>query len=185
MSSRQRHGVVDPEEAARLLSGTADEEAAEEIPAVTTIELDVRDARGRRYQGKFHYHVPTIGDQIKMGQIKTVMLPQGSPSDVNAAVLVDTLAYLQVCITFNEQFPKPAWWKPMALYDATPFSELFRRCLDYEAKFHGRGPDARGDEDGAPGAEERGGSGELPVGRKVQAPAQRRETLAGDGSGRD
>lgn len=178
-----RQGVVDPEAAARMVErATEDEGEKDDVPPTTVIDLDVKDARGKRYQGRFYYSVPNIGDQVKMGQIKAVMLPHGAPSDVNAAVLVDTLAYLQVTITFNDNHPKPSWWNPMKLYDATPFSALFRRCLDYEAKFHGRGEVDRGDEDGALGAAERAGGGEVSVGRKVQAPSQRRETLAGDDS---
>ena len=179
-----RAGVVDPEEALKQLErGAAKEDGErEEVPAVTTIEIDVKDARGKRYVGRFYYSVPTLGDQIKIGQVKAVMLPQGSPADVNAAVLVDMLAYLQVTLTFNEHYPKPSWWNPTKLYDAAPFDALYRRCLDHEAAFHGRGPQHRGDEAGADESEGRDRGGEVSVGRKVPPPAQRRETLAGDGS---
>lgn len=175
--------TTDPEEALRQIEGAeAEAEDTVEMPAVTTLSIDVKDERGKRYVHKFYYRVPTLGDQIKIGQIKQAMLPGGSP-DVNANVLVDTLAYLQVCITFNDQYPKPSWWKPNELHTATPFSALYGRCLDYEAKFHSGDAVNRDDGSAARGENASGGAGEPAVGRKIQPPAKRRETLAGDPEG--
>ncbi len=178
--------IPDPEKAlAQLRQNAASDEAEqqdEQLDPVTTIELTVQGERGRRYQGRFHYHVPNLGEQIEIGRLKAVYLPQGSVSDPNAAVLVDALCYLQVCVTFNEQFPKPAWWTPMRMYDATPFLELWGRCLEYEARFHGRGEERREDAEGSGDAEGSDGGGAVSVGRKVPPPTERRETLAGDGA---
>lgn len=176
--------TTDPEEAERLLNrnaSTAADAETEDVPPITVIDIDTKDGRGKRYLGSFYFQVPTLGMQIRIGQIKQAMLPGGSP-DINATIIVDTLAYLQVCITFNEQHKKPSWWQPTMVYDATPFSALYRRCLDYEAKFHsGNALDsADAGEAGKEDRPERGRAAD--VGRKVRAPSERRETLAGDGS---
>jgi len=180
-----RPAVTDPEEAARLIdeaNATSTEAAEEDVPAVTVINIDVKDGRRKRYAGAFYFRVPNIGDQIRIGQIKQAMLPGGSP-DINATVLVDQLAYLQVVLTFSAEYPKPEWWKPTTLYDATPLTELYRRCLAYEAKFHGTDKEHRDDAGAAREEKPPVRDGDAPLGRKVRPAAQRRETLAGDDEG--
>ncbi len=171
------------DEAARVAAGVpAAAEKGEPLPPIDFIEIDVTDKRGRRYAGRFEYHVPTLGDQMQIARIKALMLPQGAIADPAGSALVDCLGYLQVTLRFSEQVPKPAWYQPEKAYSAEPYFTLYRRCLDYEAAFHGERPLNRGaagsdrDRDGEPERDDR-----VSVGRKVQPPAQRRETLAGDG----
>jgi hypothetical protein len=176
-----RHHITDPEEAARLLDEPSPEEGAKKAEAVSPIKLiDIETVIGGvPCSGRFYFRVPSIGEQIRIGQIKQMMLPGGSP-DPLATLLVDQLAYLQVAIHFTPENPRPAWWNPTSFYDAQPISMLFGRCLDHEATFHARHAKHRSDAGVAGGTGEPDRAGEVPLGRKVQPPAQRRETLAGD-----
>jgi hypothetical protein len=174
--------LPDPEEALRRIEGAAEEQVEEEVPSTKVIEIDVKTDRGTRYQGKFLYHVPTIGEKIHVGRLKATYLPDGAAADPTATTLVDVVCYLTVCLTFNDQYKKPKWWAPMAGYDGDPYFELYRRCLAHEAKFYGRRTEHSGDEGSAGSQGESSGEGEVPVGRKVQPPPQRPEALAGDGA---
>lgn len=171
--------LPDFEATLRKVNRTEQAEAEDEIPPITMLALDVKDRRGKHYTGNFYYAVPTLGDQIKMGQIKTGYLGQGGTPDVNATSIVEVLTYLTVCIHFDDKNKKPAWWNPLAMYDLTPYMALYTRCLEYEAKFHGEasvgGDDREADRTATESARERSVS----VGRKVSPPAERRETLAG------
>lgn len=176
--------LPDPEEALSSLRRPDDEDEtpANELPDTKVIDLDVTDSRGTRYRGSFLYTVPTLGDQIEIGKLKTHYLPQGSAADPEAALLVEVIAYLTVCLTFNELHKKPSWWKPLQARTPDPYSKLYGRCLEYEARFHGRGQDHRADEGDDAGPGEPEPDSELRVGGEVRPPAKRRETLAGDGS---
>lgn len=169
-----------PEELLKQIEDTEKAEAQDrgELPAMTRLHIDVEGTRGKRYRGEFHYTVPTLADQIQMGRLKATYLPQGAAADANAAILAEQICYLAVTI----QDPKPEWWNPFAMYDAAPIGALYGEALKYERKFHGRDEDDRGDDAGA--AESSAGSdggseadGEATVGRKVQPPAKRRETI--------
>lgn len=154
----------------------------EEVPPIHTFHVDVTDARGQHYRGKFTYKVPTMGDQIEIGAVKTGYLPMGCAADPQALMIAEMIAYCFVCLTET-----PDWWQPHMFYDATPLDAVYRRCRDYEDRFHGRdavrgaghrGAQQEGEADWA-GADE-GGDGD--VGGDVRSPTQRREVLAGDGS---
>lgn len=179
--------TVDPEKAlARIEAQQRDADTPEDMPEklapVETFELDVEGLRGRRYVGRFYYRVPRIGDQFKIASLKASFIPIGSGGDSQAAQLADMVAYLTVCVRFGPEYPKPTWWDPMNAYDPTPYQELFRRCLDYEDRFLGRNQDDRGDGAGSAPPGEPGRDGEPPLEREVRPPAERRETLAGDGA---
>lgn len=154
-----------------------------DLPATTQIEIDVVGSRGKRYQHVFTYTVPTLGDQIDIGKLKTLFMPQGSGADPNAALLNEQIAYLTVTI---DQDSVPSWWVPMEMRDAAPIGALYREALDYERRFHGApaetrgdGPDegvdvAEGDSDAGTGTDAADGG----VGGGAQPPAQRRKTLS-------
>lgn len=155
------------------------------FPAIGKISIDITGTRGRRYVGEFVYKVPTLADQITIGRLKTSYLPEGGAADANAAILVEQISYLAVTI----QDPKPEWWQPFAMYDAAPIGALYGEALTYERKFHGEIADSEGVASGnaATRSEQDPGSdtdGEAHVGRKVQAPAQRRETIVSHAEGR-
>lgn len=174
--------LPNPEEALASFDADLDEPSAPAgLPSKTVIDLDVTGSQGRRYQGRFLYEVPTLGEIVQVGRLKAVYLPQGSPADVLAATIVDQVCYLQVCVRFDKEFPKPAWWPAnvLELRDPTPVSALFGRCLDYEARFHGRDQKPGADPGRPAEAEESARGSEAHVGRKVRPPAERPETLAG------
>jgi hypothetical protein len=177
--------LPDPEEALAKARGTEEDEELELLPAQTTIEIDVKDGRGKRYKGTFLYHVPNIGTLIDIGNMKTQYLPQGSAADVNAVALVEVVCYLTAAIQFNDSFKKPKWWDPLKAYSMEPYTRLYGRCLEYEARFHGTSEEPRDDEsglrEGDNDGEVRGGS-EVRVGDEVRPTSKRRETLAGDGA---
>lgn len=173
------------DEAARMAAGMpVADEPKKDLPATTIIEIDVVDRRGKRHAGRFEFCVPTLGDQMQIARVKALLLPQGAIADPTGMALVDCLAYLQVTLRFGDSTPKPSWFVPEKAYSAEPYFTLYRRCLDYEAAFHGERPVDRGD-----AGRDRVGDGQPvgddppAVGRKVPAPAQRRETLAGDPEG--
>jgi hypothetical protein len=154
----------------------APEEASGPMSPVTAIRLDAKGTN-RQWTGDFTYKVPTLADQIKIGAMKTAYLPMGSANDANAALLVEQICYLEVTLS-----KKPDWWKPMEFYDATPVSELYKEVTQYERRFHGEGEDAGEDEKGSGGVEEPDDDGGSDVGRKVQPPPKRSETLVSHGA---
>jgi hypothetical protein len=161
----------------------AEQEEDEFRSPITKIQLDVKGSRDKRYQGEFVFHVPTIGDQIRIGRLKSEYLPSGGVADPNAALLVEQCCYLAVTIK-----KAPDWWDPFAMYDAVPISALYAEGTAYEATFHGASPEQGAHPGAAEGEEDTGGSndtGEANVGRKVRRPAQRRETLLANASGSD
>lgn len=173
--------LPDPsEQLQKLTAKTQEEEPKEDLPAQTVIELDTVDSRGKRYKGRFLFKVPTIGDQITMGLLKSGYLPQGAAADNNANLLAGVCCYLAVCLKFEQGFDKPEWYDPMNAFSFDPYSELYRRCLDYENRFHGSGKDSRKDTERSGIQEGFTRSDSASVGRKIQAPPVRRETLAGD-----
>jgi hypothetical protein len=164
--------MLEPEKVHEQLD-SAGESPEEDLPAVAVFEIDVQGTRGRRYKGRFIYKVPSIGDQIKIGQMKSIYLPSGAAADQNAMLLVEQMCYLEITL----QKPRPDWYQPLSMYDAAAMSELYRRALDYERKFHradAERPTDQGIDNSAEGSTEDSAPA---VGRKVQPPAQRRETL--------
>lgn len=174
-----------PEELLEKFEGDAEaKEADATLPSITKFHVSVVGTRGVRYQGDFIYRVPRMIDQVSIGRLKSEYLPQGGMADPNAAIIVEQLCYLAVTI----QDPKPDWWKPSEFYDAAPLGAVYKEALNYERKFHG------GDADdsevrsgvGSDGILESDGSdapSEAPMGRKVQPPSKRRETLVSHSEG--
>lgn len=176
--------IPDPEDVLRNMEQqVADkQEAQEELPPATTLQIDCKDQRGNEYKGEFYYTVPNLGARLRIGNMKLGYLPAGEPPDMTALQLVHMICYLTVSITFNEKFSKPHWWEFWKLYDATPFTALYTEATLYESKFLGE-HERLGDAEGADQGEDAGIGGDDPadVGRKVQPPAQRSETLAANG----
>lgn len=178
--------LPDPEDVlAKTRGAEEDEKDTELLPAQQPIEIDCKDGRGKRYTGRFLFTVPNIGQQIEIGKLKAIYLPQGSPADVNATVLVETICFLTVTIAFNDTHKKPAWWNPLKAYSMEPYTQLYGRCLEYEARFHGGVEEPRDDEGGLREGDDGGevpGDGEVRVGDEVRPASKRQETLAGDGA---
>lgn len=151
----------------------------EELPAVTTIEVDVTDGRGKRYAGSFVYNVPPLGAQLKVARLKATLLPAGAPTDVNGALIAEMMAYCE--ITLGK--PRPAWWKPHTFFDMVPLAAVYGRCRAYEARFLGaEEPADDGRSDSSEVGDRLAADGEDDVERRVQAPAERRETLVAHSS---
>ena len=112
------------------------------LSPVYAFDLDVKDQRGKRWQGRFTFNVPSLGDQIKIARIKSGLLPAGSPSDPNGALIAEMMAYTQVTLT-----AKPSWWKPERFFDPTPLIAAYKEARQYEARF--LGADDSVDRDGA------------------------------------
>jgi len=174
--------MIEPDLLRERLTVSQDEDKPDDLSPVTNIEIDVVGSRGKRYAGSFTFKVPTLGEQVTIGQMKAVYLPQGSPADQNAMLLVEQICYLEVTL---DKKRRPDWYKPMVMYDAAPIGELYRRALDYERRFHGADKVSGGDQKVASGEAGSDGEREAPVGRKVQPPAERRETLVAVDKGGD
>lgn len=162
--------IQDPEQ----LKDSLDDKEGEKsyLNRTHVFHLDVEGENGRKWQGRFVYEVPNIGQKIQIGQMKNTYLPQGSRADVLSGSLVEMICYLSV--TLKE---KPAWFKPMDLMDETPLAKVYEEVLRYEQKFHGGNALDRTD---GKGSEDSQGSGEddsTDVGRKIQPPPQRSETI--------
>lgn len=175
--------IPDPEELLRSQDLKREQkdaqEVAEALPPVTTLSIDCVDGRGKRYQGEFYFKVPTLGDRLRIGNLKLGYFPGGEPPDATSVQMVHIICYLTVTIRFDDgRFKKPHWWDPWNLYDATPFAQLYKEAAQYERKFHGEDSDA-GDIQAIDQEQEprTGGDDAAPVGRKVRASSERRETL--------
>lgn len=178
--------MIDPDKAfSDFVTGASDEEPEEpEVSPVTWIDLDHAGNRGKRYRGRFKFTVPTIGDELRISALAGSMVPMKTVDNAGGA-LARMIAYLAITCSFDDNNPRPAWFaEPTKAHDVGPFQELYRRCLEYEARFHGAGEDGeRLPSDREDAAEDTRGddrSDEARVGRKVQPPPKRRETLAGD-----
>lgn len=160
---------------------TQAEKKGEELPPIKTLKIDVTDGRGRRYRGDFVYKVPNLKEQVQITALKASMLPQGGMADPQGAILCEMLAYCTVTLQKT-----PSWWDPEAFYDASPLTAVYQEALAYEGRFLGR-TDAidRRSKSGAASGEEATEDGEAAVGRKLQPPSERRETLVSHGEGSD
>jgi hypothetical protein len=176
-------GLPDPEEALRQLDRLASQEStADDVPPVTTITINVKDKRGRTYEGTFYYAVPTLEDQLRMGQLKTLYLGAMGTPDLGAQSIANVITYLTICIHFDDKNKKPSWWNPLKAFDLLPYSTLYSRCLEYEARFHGEGSNDRDLQNDA--QESNASRAEHPpsVGRKISPSAERSEALTGHDS---
>ena len=143
-----------------------------DLPPITTLSIDVVGTRKKRWKGDFTFKVPNLGDNIKIGAMKSAYLPLGGGSDPQAAALAEQICYLQVTLTKT-----PDWWEPAKFYDATPVTALYGEATRYESRFHGEDTKPRADTEVSEGVGEPDGGGSADVGRKIQPPAKRSETL--------
>lgn len=125
---------LDLDELEALTSGERKKEdgGSEELSPIHTFEIDVKDYRGKRWQGKFVFHVPALGAQVKIARLKAALLPAGAASDANGALIAEMMAYTQVCFT-----EKPSWWKPERFYDPLPLITAYKEARMYERRFLG------------------------------------------------
>lgn len=154
-----------------------------DIPAHTTIHLDTKDSRGKRYAGDFQVHVPTIGDRIEMGKVLGRLMGDTSRHTPAMAFLCEVIAYLAVTVD-----SAPEWWaacdQGQTLYDSDPVIKLWKEVRAHEDRFlggdaHAGAEDVGGHAGSAPGPDAASGDGA--VGGDVQAPAERSEVLVSAG----
>jgi len=129
-----------------LASGDTEKADESDLSPVYPFKIDIVDGRKKRWQGDFVFHVPTLGDQIKIARMKALLLPQGGVADPGGAISAEMMAYCHV--TFAT---KPKWWKPERFYDPAPLLAAYGEARRYEARFLGAAvPDNRDDasEDG-------------------------------------
>ena len=150
----------------------AEEEKPELLP-MTKFAIDFTDRKGKRWQGEFVYKVPTLGDMLRIANLKTAQLPAGSPWDANGAMLSEMMCYLEVTL----QKPRPKWWSPHLFYSAEVLAKVYAEATGYADRFLGRIAEGRGDEGKTREDEGDAPSGDDDVERDVQPPAERRETL--------
>ena len=178
--------IPNPAEALASVNRSSSEPEPDEkspLPPIETFHIDETDDRGHHYEGTFVYTVPKLGAQIKIGQMKNVYLPLGTP-DVSVMQLVDMICYLAVTCAAPPGKELPAWFNSaMQLYDPLPLNVLYKEVLEYEGRFLSGAEGRRADEGDDRGEGQQGRDDSIPLGRKVQPPAERRETLAGDGAG--
>jgi len=172
--------IATPDEMRRRLSGSQldEDEEYEDLSPMTTLSIDIKDTRGKRYNASFVYKVPSIGEQIEIGRLKSAYLPQGAVADRNAQLLVEQICYLEVTIQKNDL---PAWWKPFELYDAAPVTALYAEAIKYERRFLGVDSEVRvapqKDQVGSEVDEGSDDSTANAVGSAVPRATKRRETL--------
>ncbi len=140
-----------------------------------SFEFD-RTVRGQQYKGTFTSKVPSLGDMIEIGRMKTAYLPQGSAADASAAVLVEAICYLEVVLEKD----RPEWWSPLDFLDSAIVMMVYAEVVAYANKFLGRdtesGDTAGTDEEqGEPGGT--GSPDESSVDEDVQPAPQRREVV--------
>lgn len=129
--------LKDPSSLKQEMSGKSAEDE-DQLSPTTTIEVD-KEVNGRHYRGTFIFKVPTLGDMIMIGKMKTAYLPQGAAADPTAATLVEQVCYLEVCL----QDPRPSWWKPLEFREADVLTHLYLEAAAYANKFLGRDANGR------------------------------------------
>jgi hypothetical protein len=167
-----RKSLRTPAEMRAEVEGADSDQQAEQLPPTTTFNID-ETVRGRRFQGTFGFKVPTLADQIVIGQMKNRYLPGGGTADVQSALLVEYICYLEVTLT-----SKPTWWKPLEFTEADLVMKVYQEAVSYTNRFLGRGPKRR-EADSDDGGEDGGGGDSDPEGDvepSVSSPDQRSKT---------
>lgn len=144
-----------------------------QLPPKTSFVID-ETVRGIRYQGTFGYKVPSIADQIMIGQMKNRYLPGGGAADVHSAMLVEYICYLEVTLT-----DKPTWWKPLEFTEGDLVMKVYGEAVAYANSFLGRNKRGR-DADQRDDGQDRGGSNpdsESDVVEDVSGPDERPKTV--------
>lgn len=148
----------------------------EQLKAFTSFTID-ETILGIRYQGLFNFKVPTVADQIMIGQMKNNYLPNGGKADPQSELLVEQICYLSVTL----QDPKPVWWKPMEFTATDLISKLYLEALAYANRFLGRNTDT-GANSGSNESQDDGSDAlgdESAMGENLQRPNERSKvTLA-------
>lgn len=168
-------------DAAASQSGT--DEKIEELPPITTLEIDVTVGHGKRYAGKFKFKVPTLGTTIDIGNTRTAYLEQTESADPVQLMLVEMLAFLHHTIEADEV--NPAWWKDtnrgVDLYHIDPIGELYKKAKAYQVKY--LGPSLEVGEAKKSTDEQPDETDSNDVERDVQSPPERRTIMEIDGKG--
>ncbi len=172
--------IETPEELRKRMSDESEGNGKAAKPDFTrpyhTFDFD-QTIRGHHYKGTFTAKVPSIGQQIEIGRMKTIYLPQGAAADMNAAALVEAICYLEVCL---EKDKRPEWWAPMDFLDSVIVMRVYAEVIAHANNFLGvskkSGSTAETDE----GHEEARGEdapAESSVDEDVQPARKRREVV--------
>jgi len=168
------------DEAASRFSG---EDKKEELSPVTILEIDVETPNGKRYAGKFRYHVPTLGDMVDIGNVYSRYIENAISPDTTAQALAYAFAWLHVTIKDDEI--NPVWWKEsnrgIDLYHSAPILKLYRLAVEYHGKYLGTSVEVGEMKKSAEPGSDENGSRDM-VG-DVQSSPERRTIMQIDGKG--
>ena len=120
---------------ARVVTKPATEAA---LSPKTTLVLDVTAAGGKKYEGKFQFRVPSMGDRIDIAALRSRYLQELEHVDSTGTNIADALAYLSITI---DNASAPAWWRDsnngIDLYHYEPLFKLYALGRAYESTFLG------------------------------------------------
>ena len=111
----------------------------EELPPVTTFEIEAETPNGKKYVGTFTFHVPTLGDMVDISRLRAEYLGQMENVDIAGSSIAEMLSFLHVTIETKDT--NPAWWRDtnrgVNLYHMAPILALYTAAKSYEAAFAG------------------------------------------------
>jgi hypothetical protein len=148
------------------------------LSPVTYLKIDTESADGqRKYVGRFRYKVPSLGDRIDIGTLKTQLLQSMVVSTDDSVLIAQMIAYLSITI---DRKSAPEWWQNSKsgadLYDHAPVVALYQEALEYEMTFLGGSKNAEADREGSDRGSDVAAPGDVEP--DVQPPAQRRTVVA-------
>lgn len=100
------------------------------------IAIDGRET-GHKWTGKFTYRRPSLGDRTRIETMRARL--SGDLESLNPEVqdFIEAVSHLRYTLQVY-----PDWWAEQAfgldMYDGNVVSEVYNRCLDYEASFRER-----------------------------------------------
>jgi hypothetical protein len=116
-----------------------DDKKEEELPPVTTIEINQESPNGKQWTGKFTFHVPTLGDMIDISRARAEYLGQLEHVDIDGTSIAEMLAFLHITIEHKDD--NPSWWRDtrrgIDLYDLTPILSLYTAAKAYQTSYMG------------------------------------------------
>lgn len=161
------------------------EKTAPPMSPKTILVLNEQSLDGRRkYHGKFPFKVPSMGDRVDIGVLKTKYLNEIANVEGEGYSIAESLAYLGITLNHDKC---PQWWQDsnrgIELYDFQPMLSLYAQARAYAATFLGAAPEHPRDEGADAGGS--GAEGDGDVEHDVQPPSERSETLVSFGPGSD
>jgi len=169
---------VSPRKGAAAVTRVVAKPAAEiSLSPKTTLVLDVTAVSGKKYEGKFQFKVPSMGDRIDIAALRSRYLQELEHVDSTGTNIADALAYLSITI---DGASAPAWWREsnngIDLFHYEPLFKLYALGRAYESTFLGYTPD----DSATDGANENGPASDADGGvdGDVQPAVERSEVLA-------